>query len=68
LFDGDAASGALRLGHDASGNPMVNVDGEPPLFAAAFLQQSPCGAGYLGLQPLSQPLLAFAVAVETRAG
>jgi hypothetical protein len=63
LFDGDAASGALRLGHDAFGNLMVSVSGEPPLFAAAFLQQSPCGAGFLGLQSLSQPLLAVAVAV-----
>jgi D-serine deaminase-like pyridoxal phosphate-dependent protein len=25
LFDGDAPSGALRLGHDACGHPMVNI-------------------------------------------
>ena len=36
LFDGDTAPGALRLGHDALGNLMVDVGGKTGLFAAPF--------------------------------
>jgi hypothetical protein len=51
LFDSDTAPGALRLGHDAFGNLMVEVGGEPRLLAAALLKQPARRTSLLGLQP-----------------
>ena len=51
LLDGDTAPGALRLGHDAFGNLVVDIGGEAGLLAASLLEQAACGAGFLGLQP-----------------
>lgn len=68
LLVGDPASGAFSLGHDALGDPVVDVGGEPGLLAAAFLEQPPRGGGLLGLQTLSEALLPCAVAVQVRSG
>src|SRR5258705_3383954 len=55
FFDGDAASGAFSHGHDAFGNLVIDVGGEPGLFATPLLQQPPRRAGFLCLQPFPQP-------------
>ena len=56
LFDGDAASGAFSLGHDAFGDLVVDVCGEARLRAALLLQQ-PARRGWF-----SWPAAAFATA------
>ena len=64
LFDSDTASGAFSLGHDATGNLVIQVGGKTGLFAASLPQQSPRRTSFLGLQPLAQPSLSLAIAVQ----
>nr|CEL18699.1 transposase IS200-family protein [Kibdelosporangium sp. MJ126-NF4]CTQ98183.1 transposase IS200-family protein [Kibdelosporangium sp. MJ126-NF4] len=68
ILDGDAASGAFSLGHDTFADLMVHISGEPGLLTTAFLQQPPSRGGLLGLQPLTEPMLPFAVAVQPCSG
>src|SRR4051812_9434035 len=68
FLDGDTASGAFSLGHDAFRNLMVYVGGEARLFTAAPLQQPPRRTGSLGLQAFPQPHLSFAIRVQSSTG
>jgi hypothetical protein len=68
FFDGDTVPGAFSLGHDAFGDLVIDVGGEPGLLATALLQEPPRRAGFLGLQPFPQPHLPFPVAVESGTG
>lgn len=40
MIEGDTASGAFGHGHDALGDAMIGVGGEPRFPAAAFLEQA----------------------------
>ena len=51
LLDGDAAPGALRLGHDAFRDLMVDVGGEAGLLAARLSSTVAAPNWFLGLQP-----------------
>ena len=69
LFDGDTAPGALRLGHDAFGDLMIDVGGEAGLFTAP--SSSAAAAPmlvFLACNRFRRPQLTFAVAVEPGAG
>ncbi|MBE1469677.1 hypothetical protein H4W33_008751 [Kibdelosporangium phytohabitans] len=68
VLDGDAAPGAFSLGHDALADLVVDVGGDPLLFAAALLEQPSRGGGLLGLQPFPDALLSFAVPVRPCSG
>jgi hypothetical protein len=53
LLDGYAAPGAFSLGHDALTDVVIDIGGEPMLFAASLLKQPAGRTRLLGLQSLA---------------
>ena len=54
VLQGDPASGAFSLGHDALSNDMVGAGGEPGFLPCPFLQQPLSGSGAFRLEPGAQ--------------
>src|SRR5438874_4149754 len=65
LLDGNTASGAFGLGHDALADLMIDVGSEPLLLATTLAHQSSRRSGVLGLQSLAQPRLSLAVVMRS---